>query len=787
MTSLNRKLFRDLRRIWAQALAIALVIGSGVAMLVMANGVSHSLSETRTAYYERYRFADVFANLVRAPISLASRLALIPGISLLEHRIVGRAIIEVEGFPEPVNGRLVSLPTVGEPKLNQIVLRHGRMPLPGRSDEVIASELFAEAHRLEPGARISALVNGRRQSFTLVGVALSPEYVYAIDPGGIFPDNKRFGILWIRRPALAAAYNMEGAFNDVTMTLSLGADEDAVVAALDRELAPYGGTGAYTRRFQISNWYLSGELDQLHLMVRWVPTIFLAVAMFLLHIAMSRLIDTEREEIGLMKAFGYSNAAVAWHYAKFALAISAVGIALGFAAGTWLGVQATNIYIDFFRFPFLNFAVSPEVYATGALVALATALAGVAVAALRAARLPPAVAMRPPAPARYRPTIIERIGLAHLFSGPARMILRHMVRYPLRSGLTVASTALAGALYISSAFMLDAMDHLIEIEFNRAQRQDLTVVFNEPVPPRALQELATIPGVLRVEGSRAAVARIRHGHLSRREPVTGVDASAKLSQLLDSNLDPVRVPPRGLAMSTKLASLIGAEPGDVVRIEVLQGTRPQFDVPIMRLVEQYIGSGAFMDAAALDDYLGEGPRASSARLAIDADRLDAIYERLRNTPLVAGVSRLKTAREQLKATIEENVTIMTLFNMGFAALIALGVVYNAARISLSERSRELASLMVLGYSHLEAAMILVGEIAILTLLALPLGCLAGWVLAGLLAAAYETELYSIPFMVVGYTYGMAILVVVVSAGLSALVVARRIGHLDLVAVLKTRE
>jgi len=335
--------------------------------------------------------------------------------------------------------------------------------------------------------------------------------------------------------------------------------------------------------------------------------------------------------------------------------------------------------------------------------------------------------------------------------------------------------------------MLDAMDHLIEIEFNRAQRQDLMVIFNEPVTPGALQELATIPGVLRVEGTRAVAARIRHGHLSRREAVTGIDPAARLSQLLDSDLKPIQAPPRGLAMSSKLAGLIDAKTGDIVRIEVLQGTRPQFDVPIVRLVEQYVGSSAFMDAAALGRYLGEGPRVSGARLAIDTDRRDAIFDRLKNTPLVAGVSSLATAREQLEATIEESITIMTVFNMGFAALIALGVIYNAARISLSERGRELASLMVLGYSHVEAATILVGEIALLTLLALPVGCLAGWALAGLLASAYETEVYSIPFIVVGRTYGMAVLVVVVSALVSALVVARRVGRLDLVSVLKTRE
>lgn len=787
MATLDRKLVRDLRRIWAQALAIALVIASGVAMVVMAYGMLRTLQETRTAYYERYRFADIFAHITRAPVGVAARIAQIPGVAVVEDRIVGGAIVEIEGFVEPITGRLVSLPATGAQKLNRLVLREGRWPLPAHDDEAIVSELFAEAHGLRPGAKVSVLVNGRRQELRLVGVALSPEFVYAIDPGSLFPDNRRFGIFWMSREALAAAYNLDGAFNDVTLTLRRGASEASVIAALDRILEPYGSTGAYPRRDQTSEWFLSGELDQLALMVRFAPVIFLGVAMFLLHIAMSRLIDTERQEIGLLKAFGYSDAAIAWHYAKFAVVISATGIVLGSLAGTWLGDRLANLYMDFFRFPFLTFVLSPEVYAAAALIALATALAGVAAPAYRAARLPPAVAMRPPAPPNYRTTLLERIGLTAFMTSTMRMVVRHALRWPLRSGLTVASTALAVGLYVSSAFVMDAMEHLIDVEYNRAQRQHMSVVFNEPVPPEALTGIAALPGVLRVEGVRAVAVRIRHGHLVQRKSVGGIDPDATLSQLLDLDLRPISPPAEGIALSGKLAELVGVVPGDVVRIEVLEGRRPVFEVPVVRLVEQYVGAGAYMDQAVLARYLGEGPRLSAARLLIDTDRHTAVYQRLKEMPLVGGISDRIAERQVLRATIEESLSIMTAFNIGFAALIALGVVYNAARISLSERGHELASLMVLGYSRVEAAAILVGEIALLTLIALPIGCAAGWLLAGLLATAYETDLYRVPFIVHGSTYGMAMLVVIVSAIGSALVVARRVGRLDLIAVLKTRE
>ena len=787
MTSLNRKLIRELRRIWAQALAIALVIACGVAVVVMAYGVLRSLEETRTAYYERYSFGDIFANVTRAPSSLAARIAAIPGVRQVEDRVVGRAILDLPGFSFPITGQLVSLPGSGEARLNRTVLRKGRMPHPGRNDEVLLSEAFANAHKLNPGARLSAIVHGRRQAFSVVGIVLSPEYVYAIDPGSIVPDDRRFGVLWLHREGLAAAYNLDGAFNEISLTLRLGASEQAVIAALDRELAPFGGTGAFSRRDQVSNWFLSGELDQLSIMVRFVPSIFLAVALFLLHTAMSRLIDTERHEIGLLKAFGYSDASVAWHYAKLALAISAVGIAIGFALGTYFGNLMTLMYVRFFHFPFLTFVFSPEVYAAAAFFACATALAGVFLPALGAARLPPAVAMLPPSPPRYRSSLIERLGLSAALTGAARMVLRHILRWPLRSGLTVASMAMAGALYISSSFALDSMDLLLDVDFTRAQRQDLTVTFNEKAPARVLAELAAIPGVIRVEAMRQAAARLRNGHLSRREAITGIDPGDDLARLLDSRLNPVSPPPEGLALSTGLASHLALKPGDMVRIEFLEGLRRVIDVPVVQLVEQYIGNGAYMDAATLDRHLGQGPRLSGARLLIDAEAEGAIFARLKSLPQIAGVSARKAARELLRSTIAENLTLMTLFNVGFAALIALGVVYNAARISLSERGRELASLMVLGYSRFQAAAILVGEIAILTLVALPLGCLAGWGLAALLASAYETELYRLPLVISGATYGAAVLVVSISAILSAAVVARRVARFDLVSVLKTRE
>jgi putative ABC transport system permease protein len=173
--ALDRKLLRDLVRMRGQVGAIALVIASGVGVLVMSLSTIEALDETATAYYERYRFAQVFASVKRAPERLAGRIATIPGVQAVETRIVEMATLDVAGFTEPVVGLLVSIPEHGEPVLNRLAIKAGRGVSPGRPDEVVLSEPFSEAHGLLPGERLSAIINGHKRSLQVVGVALSPE------------------------------------------------------------------------------------------------------------------------------------------------------------------------------------------------------------------------------------------------------------------------------------------------------------------------------------------------------------------------------------------------------------------------------------------------------------------------------------------------------------------------------------------------------------------------------------------------------------------------------------
>ncbi|MGE5191355.1 MAG: ABC transporter permease [Deltaproteobacteria bacterium] len=788
MTALQTKLFRDLWHMRGQAAAISLVMACGVATFVMSLCTLASLQRSQETYYERAQFADVFTHLKRAPRPLAGRIAEIPGVARVETRIVERATLDMPDLAEPAAGRLISVPERGSSMLNRLHLQKGRLVEPRGSGEAVVSAGFAEAHRLEPGDRVAAVINGRRQSLHIVGIALSPEYIYQIREGDVLPDDRRFGVFWMGYDELAAAFNMEGAFNDVCLALMPGASEPEVLQRLDRLTADYGGQGAYGRADQVSHKFVSNELQELRGMALVVPTIFLCVASFLLNVVISRQIGTQREQIAALKAFGYTRAEIALHYVQLVLVFVVVGVALGTGVGTWLGRGVTQIYVRFFRFPVFGFHLDPLVVLQAALVSAGAALVGTAGAVLRGVRLPPAEAMRPESPKAYRPIFLERIGLARLMSPSARMILRQMARQPWRVATSILGVSLSVGVLILGGFMLDALNYVLESEFEVAQRQDITVMFVEPTEGQALFDIRHLPGVRSCEAFRSLAVRLKSDYRSRRLGIVGFEPQGRLFRLIDIKRRVIPLPPDGLVLSTKLAELLGVAPGDFVTVEVLEGLRPVEKMQVKGVVSDFQGTAAYMNIDAMRRLMHEGDAISGAYITADANAIDHLYARLKEAPRVAGVTVKGAALRSFQQTIAENLLRMRTFNIIFASIIAFGVVYNNARISLSERSRDLATLRVIGFTTGEISTILLGEQALLTVAAVPVGMLAGYGLAALVInLAYDTELFRIPLIVDRWTYAFATAVTLAAALASGLVVRRRLYRLDLVAVLKARE
>ncbi len=787
VSHLNRKLWRDLWAMKMQALAIALVICGGIATFIMSLSTLDSLLLTRDRYYRDYRFADVFVSLKRAPLGLTGRIRDISGVERLEARVAASVNLEVAGFDEPVKGLIVSLPDTGEPAVNRLHLRRGRLVDPERSNEAIVSESFADAHRLTPGDEIGAIVNGRRQDFRIVGIALSPEHIYQIAPGAQLPDFKRYGILWMGRTALAGAYDMEGAFNDLAVSLSAGARGQDVIERLDALLERYGGQGAYGRDDQVSNHFLSEELLQLRMLATVFPVIFLGVAAFLLNVVVGRLISIQREQIAALKAFGYSNVQVAVHYLQLVALIVALGVALGVGVGAWLGWGLSQLYAELYRFPFLRFWLDPGVVVAGAAISVLAAALGTLFSVRRAVVVPPAEAMRPEPPANYRETLIERLGTKRWLSQPSRMIARHVARRPVKSSLSVLGIAFAGGIMMVGNFQRDAIDYMVDVQFRFSQREDISVELVEPTSVTAVYELKSLPGVNHVEGFRSVAVRLRHAHRSHRTALLGLNGLGELRRLVDRSLAPVELPPAGVVLTEHLAKILGAAPGDTVTVEVLEGNRPVRRLPVVALVRQHLGVTAYMRRDALNRFMREGDVVTGAHLAVDPPHRSEIYVALREMPRIAGTSVRASTVRSFYETLAETILYFTTVATLLGGIIAFGIVYNSARIGLAERSRELASLRVLGYTRAEISYIFLGELGVLVLAGTVLGLAVGRGLCAYVVSNLQSELYQVPLVIEPGTHAFAAATVIGSALLCALIVRHRLDHLDLVAVLKTKE
>jgi putative ABC transport system permease protein len=787
MAILHRKLLRDLFHIRGQAIAIALVIACGVAAFVTMRSMYRSLLKSQEDYYARYRFTDVFADLKRAPLWVAERIRRIEGVRQVEPRVVMDVTLDVPGLKEPAVGRLISVPAQHMPELNVLVLRQGRYISPAADNEVIASEAFASANKLEPGSELHAIINGRWQELRIVGIALSPEYIYEIRGGGsLFPDNRRFGVLWMSADALEPALNMKGAFNSIVVSLVPHADEADVISQMDHYLDQYGTLGAYGRSDQLSHRFISDEISQNRITAIVIPAIFLAVAALLVHLSFTRLVNTQRSEIAVIKAFGYSNWQITLHYIEFSLAVATTGYLLGCAIGSYFGIRLASLYAEFYRFPILIYRPEVQIFVWAGLISATTAIAGAIGATLKAVSLPPAEAMRPEAPARFRPMAIDKLTFA--FISPAlRMIVRNLERRPIRALASAFAISCSIMIVVVEFGMFDALDRMMELQFRDVQREDVTVTLNEVHSGRAQYELAGLPGVIRSESFRSVPVRLRSEHRWRKTNILGLAPKSELHLIVDENGARHPLPSEGVVLSSTLADILGVVPGEKLRVEVLEGKRPVRDIAVAATVSELLGINAYMDIHALNRLMQEDTSISGALLRVESNKQQHLYQKLKQLPAVAAVSIKAAAVDSFNETINRSMTISIGTLIVFASVIAIGMIYNGARIALSERAREFATLRILGFTRQEITFILLGEQALITVLALPFGFMAGYALCAVLAARLQTELYRMPLIVKSTSYAWAFLIVLFAAITSGFLVSRRIAKLDIITVLKARE
>jgi putative ABC transport system permease protein len=787
ISHLDRKLWRDLRRMKGQAVAVALVMACGLAMMIMARSLIHSLETTRREYYEANRFAEVFVQLKRAPNAVAARIAQLPGVAAVQSGLSVQVTLDIPGLDEPASGMVRSLPDFGTQQLNRLFLRSGQWLAPGAVDEVLVSEAFASANQLKPGDKIAMLLNGKRQELQIVGLVLSPEFIFESRPGAALPDNRTYGVFWMPYKELARAFDLDGAFNFLTLTLAPGATERPVISDIDRLLTPYGGRGAFARGDHPSHIRVSDEIRVLQTISIGFPVVFLSVAAFMTNAVLTRLLNLQREQIAILKAFGFANRQIVIHYLKFAFVMVIGGTVLGALGGVFLGHRLVEMYHRFFRFPELVFRLDRNALPLAVIVSSAAAAVGVFGAVRRAARLPPAEAMRPEPPANYRPALIERTGIGRLLSHTFRIAVRNIERRPLQALFTVVGLALATGILIVPNCFRDGVSEILDFQWDVIQRQDVGIGLVEPSSDEVSYLLRKLPGVITTEPFRQAFVRINFGHQRRQLAIQGLPANGLHNRVLDEASHQITLPPAGLVISGKLAEVLGAKVGDTLVVEVLEGKRPVRTVRLAGLAEDFAGVAAYMDLHALNRLLGEGDIITGANFRIDAAHRKEFLRALKEIPRVNWVAIKESLRENFRQTTAASIGLIQMIYMVFAMVVAFGVVYNNARISLAERARELATLRVIGFSRREVGTVMITELVLLAMVAVPFGLLIGTGFATAILRAVNTETVRLPLVLTTSNYAFAVSVVTVASALSALVVLRKLNQLNLVGALKAPE
>ncbi len=787
--TLDRKLLRNLRQMKGQVTAIVLIIACGVAAFVATLTAYRGLTRTRDDYYRRYRMADLFAPTERAPRSVLRDLERTPGVRRVEGRIVFEVTLDLPEMDQPVSGRILSVPDRRRRIINDLHLTRGSWFEGDGNREVIVADRFAKVHGLRVGDRLRVIMNNKKEALRIVATALSPEFVYLIrGTGDIFPDPVHFTVLWLSESFAESVFDFEDACNEVVATLDPDADTDDVIAVFDRRLDRYGAVGAFARADQLSNRYLSDEIKGLRGSATFTPTIFLAVAAFVLHMLMGRLVRTQRTQIAVFRAFGYSTAQLGVHFLKLALLVGVLGAVFGVALGLWFADWALGLYQKFYSFPHLSFDVGPVVIGAGFLVSLGFAALGALGGVRAVAQLTPAVGLRPAAPRIYKRMLLERLsGLWSHLGFVSRMVLRHLARGKTRAAITMGGLSMAASILMLSFFTEDSIGVLIDTQFRLVERHDAQVTFHDERGRAALYDLRRLEGVRHVEPLLIVPAKLVNGRSSRRTGITGLGRGQTLLGLIDRDLRTVLLPRDGLLLSRKLAEILGVDVGESIEVRVLNGKKQRFLVSVENVVDEYLGAFAYADWETLSRWVDEEAVVTGARLSIDTDRSAELGRELKSLPAVAAVSFRTQTVQSFRDTVAASQDVMNTVLILFAGIITFGVIYNTARITLSERARELASMRLLGFTRQEVGSVLSSENLLLALGSLPFGIGLGAFFCWALAWAYETDLYRFPFVLRPETMLMTAVIVIGFTLLANMVVQRRVRRLDLIEVLKARE
>lgn len=779
-----KKMWRELRENKAAYLACISVIAIGLMLFTSMSVIYEGLSDAKNNFYTDYQFADGFAHVRGISQTQVDRLSFEEGVAHLEGRMVKDARVLFPDREENIFLRLVSIIPEQKTRLNDVMIVDGVLPTAG-SRGILLDPGFLEANGLRPGDTIPVIIAGKQVELTVAGAALSPEFVYAMrTPMDIYPDPATFGVAWMPLGVMQNLFGDES-LNDIVFTLSAGHTYEDVESRLKPRLESFGLESIYARENQLSEAILEQEIRAMESMVTSIPLLFLIVAATILYVLLKRMVEQQRGQIGILKAFGYSSREILFHYISYALIIGALGGLLGSLLGFWLSYPMMKMYEEFFTLPGLTGQFSLNYLVLGVLLSTGFGVLAGYFGSKGVLKLQPAEAMRPPAPPLAKQTLLERWRLYwDNLTVQGKMATRNTFRNLGRSFFTLIGVMFAFSLIATTGYFLSMTDVLVLDQFTKVQTHDVKVVFAAPLDSWDAQlELSRAPGVNRFESYLEVPATLNHKWYEKGTVILGIEQNSEMYNLLSSDGVKVALPSAGIILSQNLAEKLQAKVGTRLEVESPYAKDSPVYIEVVDIVPQYLGSNAYMEINALGRLLGQGNISTAALLSVEEGAFPYLKDRYRESKGVFSVEKKDAMLLKFSELMESygyTYWILALFGM----LTGFAVIYNSGIVSLSERKRELASLRVMGMTPREVLQVLAFEQWFVSIF----GMLAGVPMTMLflqgMASAMDEDLFSIPVILELRPFIIGALGTVASIWLTHWVILRKIRKLSMVEVLK---
>jgi putative ABC transport system permease protein len=773
-------------------LAVTGIIAVGVACLVTLVTAYRNLDDAKQLYYAQCQMADFSIELKKVPVSELEQIAAWPEVASIRPRIQQYVSVDLEGVAEPLNGLVLSLPDRKQPVLNDIVLRQGGYFSDQRDNEVIINDTFARRHRLYPGQWIKLILNNQQQELFIVGTAISSEFVYLLGAGSLTPDPERFGVFYLKQSFAEDILDFKGSANQVLGRLSASATGDSreVLRRAESRLSDYGVFSTTPLDDQMSNKFLTQEIQGLKSFAVVGPIMFLAAAALVMNVLLMRLAQQQRVVIGTLKALGYSDMQVFTHFLKFGLVVGAGGGLVGCALGWWMASGMTNIYSTFFEFPDLVNRFRWSIHLTGLGVSIGCAVLGCLRGSRAVLKLQPAEAMRPSPPRSGRKILIERIGWMWKMLGSGwRMVLRNLFRARLRTLAGIFGAAMGGGVLVNAFMTQESIVYFLDFQFEKITRSDYDLTFKDDRGREAIDEIAKLPGVDRVEPQLNVACTFANGSHRKKGSITGMLSNATLTIPRDLEGNPVRVPEHGLMMTRIMAEQLHVEVGDRLTFEPIKGDKTPRQATVTTISDSYLGTFVYADVRYLNRLIGEEYAISGVQVLGDGnlDHRRAFYKELKQMPALQSMASRRDMVKILTETLIEHQQIIIDIMLLFSGIVFFGTILNSSLVSLAERQREIATLRVLGYGPWKIGGLLFRESIITTLLGTFLGMPLGYLITVVTAETYASDMFRLPIITTADIWLKTLAYAVVFALLTQLVIQRTIHKMDWLDALKVQE